>query len=167
MANPLSLYIPIKQDALTQGLAQKAYQGFVAQITPGLNTAKIVHYARLILIPNANGQGIQAVLLITVFDGPMDPYLKFFWQQPGFKAVFQGFAILAQTPPNPPVTDLNSFELFINNNNISRPQDLYQAYTQTVQQIDNAFKPKPKPKPPAKAKSGSKKAKKTKSRSKR
>lgn len=166
MANPLSLYIPIKQDPLTQAAAKTIYQGFVNQITPGLNTAKIVHYARLILIPNAGGKGTQAILIITTFDGPMDPYLKFFWQQPGFKTVFEGVAILAQTAPNPPVTDLTSFELFINNNNISRPQDLYQAYPQSVVQIDKAFQKKPNPKPPAKAKAKPK-AKKAKSKSRR
>jgi hypothetical protein len=164
MANPLSLYVPIKQDFLSQAAAQAAYQTFVAQITPGLDKAKLVHYARLILIPNANGQGTQAVLLITTFDGPMNPYLKFFWNTPGFKKTFQGVADLALTAPKPPVTDLTSFELFINNNNLSKPKDLYAAYPQTIEQIDNAFKQKPKAKPPAKAKSKSKAKAKSKSR---
>jgi hypothetical protein len=141
MATPLSLYIPIKQDAETQAAAQGIYEGFAARIKPGLDTAKIVHYARLILIPNADGAGILAVLLITTFDGPMNPYLKFFWGEPGFRAVFEGVAALALTPPNPPVTDLTSFENFINSNNLSQPADLYEIYPQTVLQIEAKFPP--------------------------
>jgi hypothetical protein len=141
MATPLSLYIPIRQDAETQAAAQESYAGFVAQITPGLDEAQIVHYARLILVPNLDGKGILAVLLITTFDGPMNPYLKFFWSQPGFQAVFAGFAAMALTPPDPPVTDLTSFETFIDSNNLSKPADLYQIYPQTVLQILAAFPP--------------------------
>ncbi len=141
MATPLSLYIPIKQDAETQTAAQGIYQGFAGRIKPGLDSAKIVHYARLILIPNSSGQGILAVLLITTFDGPMNPYLKFFWGEPGFRAVFEGFAALALTPPDPPVTDLTSFENFINSNNLSQPADLYEIYPQTVLQIQAKFPP--------------------------
>lgn len=157
MANPLSLYVPIKQDFLSQAAAKAAYQTFVAQVKPGLDKVKIVHYARLILIPNANDKSTtHAVLLITTFDGPMNPYLKFFWNTPGFRNTFKGFADLAATQPSPPVTDLTSFELFINNNNLSKPRDLYAAYPQTIVQIDNAFKQKPKAKPPAKSKSKAK-----------
>src|SRR5262245_34355783 len=141
MATPLSLYIPIKQDAATQAAAQKIYQGFVAQITPGLNDAKIVHYARLVLVPNPGGQGTLAVLVITTFDGPMNPYLKFFWSEPGFRLIFESVATLALTPPNPPVTDLTSFEAFINSNNLSQPTDLYEIYPQTVLQIQAKFPP--------------------------
>lgn len=139
MATPLSLYIPIKQDTETQMAAMLAYETLVASITPGLDEAQIVHYARLVLLPKAEVGSIQAVLLITTFDGPMNPYLKFFWDRPGFRETFQGFAKLAQNPPQPPVTDLTSFQNFINSNNVSQPGDLYQAYPQTVPQIINAF----------------------------
>ena len=145
MATPLSLYVPIKQDPLTQLEARAAYEGLVGRLQPGLDKTQIVHYARLVLIPNANGEGIQAVLLITTFDGPMIPYLKFFWDTPGFRETFQGFAKLALNPPSPPVEDLTSFENFINSNNLSQPADLYQAYPQTVPKIIQAFKPKHKP----------------------
>ena len=141
MATPLSLYIPIKQDATTQAEVQKLYQGFAARIKPSLDDAKIVNYARLVLIPNAGGQGVLAVFIITTFDGPMDPYLKFFWNSPGFRLVFEGVAALALTPPNPPVTDLSSFETFINSNNLSQPTDLYEIYPQTVLQIQAKFPP--------------------------
>jgi len=142
MATPLTLYLPIKQDSETQTVVKKLYDGFVEQITPALDEAKIVHYARLVLIPNANGAGTLAAVVITTFDGPMNPYLKFFWQSEGFKTFFLAFASLALVKPNPPVTDLTSFETFINSNNLSEPQDLYQAYPQTVLQIDAAFPPK-------------------------
>ena len=140
MATPLSLYVPIKQDVLTQLAARAAYDGLVARLQAGLDKAQIVHYARLVLIPNPGvDQGIQAVLLITTFDGPMNSYLKFFWDTDGFRETFQGFAKLALNPPQPPVEDLTSFQNFINSNSLSKPADLYQAYPQTVPQIVKAF----------------------------
>ena len=135
MANPLTLYVPIKQDAITQAAAQLAYKTFVSSVTAGLNASNIVHYARLALIPNANGKGILALLLVTTFDGPMNPYLKYFWNTGALKQAFQGVAALALNPPNPPVTDLTVFENFINANNLNQPADLYSAYPQTVLQI--------------------------------
>lgn len=143
MATPLSLYVPIKQDPVTQLEAEAAYNGLVGRLKPGLDKAQIVHYARLVLIPNANGVGIQALLLITTFDGPMNPYLQFFWETPGFRETFEAFANLALNPPNPPVQDFTGFENFINSNNRSVPGDLYEAYPQTVPRIINAFKHKP------------------------
>src|SRR5687768_2687422 len=136
MANPLSMYVPIKQDALSQGAAKAAAQNFVAQVKAGLDASQIVHYAKLVLIPNPDGNGILAIFLSTEFDGAMNPYLKFFWDNPGTQKAFQGVAALALNPPNPPVTDLNGFENFINNSNLSAPSDLYGAYTKTVKQIN-------------------------------
>ena len=141
MATPLSLYVPLKQDAKTQADAQALYEGFVGIVQKGLDEAKIVHYARITLIPNANGQGSLAIIIITTFDGPMDPYLRFFWSSPGFQQLFASLAAMALTPPNPPVIDLTSFENFINNNNLNVPRDLYQVYPQTVQQILTKFPP--------------------------
>ena len=57
MANPLTLYIPIKQDPMTQAEAQAVYDGFVPGVKQGLDDAKIVHYARLALIPNHQSTG--------------------------------------------------------------------------------------------------------------
>jgi hypothetical protein len=139
MATPLTLYVPIKQDAATQSAAEAVYQAFPP---PGIikDLQTIVHYARIALVPNATGQGILALLVITTFDGPMNPYLKFFWDSPGFQALFQGVANMALTPPNPPVTDLTGFENFIINNNLNnKSTDLYQSYPQTVQQILSKF----------------------------
>jgi hypothetical protein len=165
MANPLTLYVPIKQDPISQAAAKAAYAGFVAGVKQGLDAAKIVHYARLALIPNLSGKGTQAIILITTFDKAMNPYLEFFWKNPGTRKAFAGVAALALNPPNPPVTDLTGFENFINSNNLSKPADLYQAYTQTVVQIENAFSGKPsKPSGGASKKGASKSASKSSSR---
>jgi hypothetical protein len=141
MANPLTLYVPIKQDPVTQAAAQAAYQNFVAGVQDGLDGSHIVHYARLALIPNPGGSGILAICLITTFDGPMNPYLKFFWNNGALQSVFTAVADIALNAPSPPVTDLTGFENFINNNNLNNPGDLYNAYDQTVRQIQGKFPP--------------------------
>ncbi len=152
MATPLTLYVPVSQNPLIQAKLPELAKGFVDSVRDGLNASKIVHYARLALIPNLKGGGYQAVCLITTFDGPMNPYLKYFWDTPGTQAAFKGIAAIALTPPKPPVKDLNGFENFINKNNLNQPADLYQAYTQTVKQIIGA------PSPAATAKKGGAKA---------
>jgi len=136
MANPLSMYVPIKQDPISQAAAAAAAKVFVSNVKAGLDSSQIVHYAKLVLIPNANGKGALAIFLSTEFDGPMNPYLKFFWDNPGTQKAFQGVAALALNPPNPPVSDLTGFENFINSSNLSAPSDLYGAYPKTVKQIN-------------------------------
>jgi hypothetical protein len=136
MATPLTHYVPIKQDAISQAAAQYAQQNFVPSVKAGLDASGIVHYARLSLIPNPSGSGTLAILLDTVFDGAMNPYLDYFWQNDGTKKAFQGIAAIALTPPEPPVTDQTGFENFIDANNLNKKAtDLYQAYTLTVKQI--------------------------------
>jgi hypothetical protein len=82
------------------------------------------------------------VLLITTFDQPMLPYLKYFWNIPSIQQVFQGISVIALNPPQPPVTDLNSFSNYINANNLNPdPQDLWQAYSATSEQIVTDFGP--------------------------
>ena len=159
MANPLTLYVPIKQDPLSQATAKAAAAGFVKSVQAGLHKANIVHYARLALIPNLSGKGILAICLITTFDKAMIPYLDFFWKDPGTHKAFAGVAALALNPPNPPVgNNQAAFEKFITSNNL--PGGLYQAYPDTVAKIKGA---PAKPKPPAKggaktaSKGGSKK----------
>jgi len=145
--NPLTLYVPIKQDAETQAKAFLAYQAFVPAVTDGLNKSGILHFANLSLVPNAkkdNPDGktpYLALLLTTTFDGAMNPYLKFFWDNPSTQAAFAGLAALALNPPVPAVKDLIGFENFINSNNLSKPSDLYRGYTQTVAQIHAKFPP--------------------------
>jgi hypothetical protein len=140
MANPLTLYIPIKQDPEIQKLAQAAHDHFVELHTGELDLFVDVHYARLVLIPNPGGSGILAICMITTFDGGMNPYLKFFWNNQALQKLFAGLAAMALVPADPAVTDFTTFETFINNNNLSnRPDDLYQAYGHTVRQIKARF----------------------------
>lgn len=141
MANPLTLYVPIKQDPITQAIAKATAANFVQSVQAGLDASGIVHYARLALIPNTTGGGILAILLVTTFDGPMNPYLQFFWNNPGTQKAFAGIAAIALKPPKPPVTNVTGFENFINKNNLNQPGSLYQAYPQTVKQILGKFPP--------------------------
>lgn len=143
MATPLTLYVPIKQDQASQAAAQQVYANFATDAHPGLDASGILHYARIALIPNAKGtDGALALMLVTTFDGAMNPYLDYFWNDdPTIKGAFQAIMDIALDPPNPPVTDLNGFQNFINANNLSQPGDLYQAYPQTVAQIEAAFSP--------------------------
>jgi len=160
MANPLTLYVPVSQNPLIQRQLPALAAGFVKSVKDGLDASEIVHYARLALIPNLSGKGIQAICLITTFDKAMNPYLEFFWNNPSTRKAFAGIAAIALNPPNPPVgNSLTAFENFINNNNLNQPKDLYQAYPQTVAQIKNAFKPKPPTKSASKSapKGGAKK----------
>ncbi|MFY7909697.1 MAG: hypothetical protein ACOVO2_09105 [Emticicia sp.] len=136
MATPLSLYVPIKQDKVSQAAAQKLYDDFLSIVTPILSDIQIVHYARLVLIPNPTGEGINAIMLVTTFDGAMNPYLSTFWNTgPGFKELVNAIAAIALNPPNLPIVTLNAFENFINSNNLSQPTNFYQAYPNTVLQI--------------------------------
>jgi hypothetical protein len=157
MANPLTLYVPIRQDALTQAAAKAAAADFVKSVQAGLDESGIVHYARLALIPNLTGKGIQALLLVTTFDGPMDPYLQFFWNNTGTQKAFAGIAAIALTPPKPPVTNVIGFQNFINKNNLNQPKDLYQAYNLTVKQILSKGESKAVSSKAGASKSGSKK----------
>ncbi len=141
MATPLTLYVPIKQDPISQAAAQLAKKNFVAGVQAGLDNSQIVHYARLSLIPNPTGSGTLALLLDTVFDGPMNPYLQYFWDTDGTRQAFQGIAAIALHPPSPPVTDPNGFMNFINSNNLNEPDELYEAYPQSVEQITSQFTP--------------------------
>lgn len=139
---PLTLYLPIKQDAATQAAATELQQTFSQKVKDGLDATHILHYARMALIPNADGQGTLAVLLVTTFDGAMNPYLEVFWTSPSVQEAFLGLISISLNPPTYPVDSLNGFEQFINANNLNpNPADLYCGYPQTVKQIQHAFSP--------------------------
>jgi hypothetical protein len=145
-ANPLSMYVPIKQDDRTQSLVKDVAAGFVDSVKAGLDGSNIVHYARLVLIPKPkekkeDPEKVLGILLVTVFDGPMNPYLEYFWKQPGINIAIQGVASLALHPPALPFKTVDAFQNFINSVNISAPRDLYSAYDATVKQIKAAFPP--------------------------
>jgi hypothetical protein len=136
MATPLTLYIPIKQDLISQIAAKALYKDFSNIVTGILTEIQIVHYARLILIPNADGDGINAITLITAFDGAMDPYLSTFWNSgSGFKSLLNAIAAIALVHPPLPIVTESVFANFITSNNLSQPDDLYEAYADTVVQV--------------------------------
>lgn len=157
MASPLTMYVPIKQDPDSQGKAEFAVQNFAAGVKAGLDATGIVHYATLALVPNpvSNVAAEQAtddkpkhlaILLMTDFDLDMEPYLKTFWDQPGFgiKTAIQGVAAIAANKV-PPINTLEDFVSFINSVNLTPAPtgeppvwtNFYQAYPQTVQMILN------------------------------
>ncbi len=139
---PLTLYLPIKQDATTQATAVALQKAFAQTVKAGLDASHILHYGCMSLIPNANGQGALAMLLVTTFDGAMNPYLEVFWKNGSVKDAFLGLISISLNPPTYPVNDLNGFERFINANNLNpNPADLYCGYPQTVKQIQHAFPP--------------------------
>lgn len=134
MSNPLTLYLPIKQDPISQQVAKLAVANF-GQVASGLDATKIVHDGRLIAIPNPPGtDGLQALLLITVFDGAMNPYLQTFWG-PQLQSAFKNLMQISLTPAVS--DDFAGFEKWINDNNL--PVDLYTAYPWTVKQIQDKF----------------------------
>jgi hypothetical protein len=136
MATPLTLYIPIKQDFLSQAAAHELYKDFTSIVDGILSRIEIVHYARLIMIPNPTGDKTNAIMLITAFDGAMTPYLSTFWDSGfAFKALLNAIAAIAVTHPPLPITSEAVFANFITDNNLSQPADLYQAYGDTVVQV--------------------------------
>lgn len=140
MATPLTLYLPIKQDEASQQAAQAVYNSFQTSEHAVLQDSHILHYVRIALVPNLPGTpGTLAILLITTFDGAMNPYLNYFWDVPSIQQAFAALESIALNPPSPPVTDLTGFINFINANNLNQPADLYAAYPQTVKQIEAAF----------------------------
>lgn len=140
MASPLTMYVPIKQDATTQALAAGAIDTFTASVSGALTETGIVHYATLALVPNTNGEGAIGILLMTDFDLAMNPYLKTFWIRPGIADAIKGIATIALNDPGS-IDTFEQFVTFINSVNLTpAPEDLkwknfYEAYNLTVEQI--------------------------------
>jgi hypothetical protein len=150
VANPLTMYVPILQTEEAQANAEKIYKYFNNPTTKkDLDKMAIVHYARIALVPNANGVGTLGVLVITEFDGNMNSYLQAFWDAPGggVKLAFIGLATLALHPPkgfdpkHPEKITYTIFSNFIMSHNLSEPQDLYYAYNESVKRITAQFPP--------------------------
>jgi hypothetical protein len=132
MANqilPLTLYAPVKQDADSQAAALHIATGFEGAFT-GLMASGIVHFARVALIPDPTSKGILAFMVITEFDGDMNTYLRFFWNN-GLDATFPTLATILVTPPQS--TDFAGFSNWVNDGNL--PVQLFGAYTASVEQI--------------------------------
>ncbi|PZF71876.1 hypothetical protein [Taibaiella soli] len=148
MASPLTMYVQIKQDAVSQELAEKAVANFTQGVQAGLDAAEIVHYATLALVPNpattpgTPASGYMGLLLMTDFDLAMNPYLETFWNAGGgIKTAIQGIALIAYNPV-PPINTLTDFQNFINSVNLTPAPtsgnwtNFYQAYNLTVKQIN-------------------------------
>ncbi|MBL4604218.1 MAG: hypothetical protein JKY02_00695 [Flavobacteriaceae bacterium] len=145
MASPLTMYIPIKQDANSQTAAKLAVQTFTNG-TKDLDQTKVIHYATLALIPNPSGKGALALLLTTRFDLAMRPYIATFWGKDGtgLTSVIKGLSSISLNPP-PSINTLDELITYINSVNLTPiPEDLkwtnfYEAYGQTVSQIKDKF----------------------------
>jgi hypothetical protein len=156
MASPLTFYVQIKQDATSQGIAAQLIAKFAGSgLTTLLNSTNIVHYATLALVPNpATKPGVPAkgnmgLLLLTDFDLAMIPYLDQFFGNAGINDFLAAVALIAYNPvPSNVTTNKTVFENFIVNGNLSPAPpstsfatQYYQAYSQSVKQIKNAFPP--------------------------
>jgi hypothetical protein len=140
--NPLTMYVPIYQTPEAQQTATFAYEHFNNPITKAaLDAMAIVHYARIALVPNSNGEGIAGILVLTEFDGNMNSYLKaFFDNSDTIKTSFLVIIGLwankpADFPTDPKDITFAIFENFINARNLNQSKDLYYAYPQSVKQI--------------------------------
>lgn len=144
--NPLTMYVPIYQTSEAQEAAKYAYGNFNSKVTKAaLDNMAIVHYARIALVPNSNGEGIAGILVITEFDGNMNSYLEAFYKNSDtIKAAFLGVIALwankpANFPTKPEDITFTIFSNFINDRNLSNAADLYYAYPQSVKQIVAQF----------------------------
>ena len=144
--NPLTMYVPIYQTSEAQETAKYAYENFNSKVTKAaLDKMAIVHYARIALVPNSNGEGIAGILVITEFDGNMNSYLEAFYKNSDtIKAAFLVVISLwankpANFPTKPEEITFTIFSNFINDRNLSNAADLYYAYPQSVRQIVAQF----------------------------
>lgn len=135
---PLTLFVPLKQDAASQTTAKSIAAGFV----PGtiLPSNETLHFLRVTLIPNPGGTGASGLLLATIFDGAMDPYLSFFWNRPNFQTQWAALCTVMVNPPADP-TSFPEFETYINANNLNTQGQLSFGYTASAAQIAAAFPP--------------------------
>ncbi|HWW61977.1 MAG TPA: hypothetical protein VN181_11460 [Thermoanaerobaculia bacterium] len=132
MAKPLALYVPIKPEK--QKDAQDICDNFVDVAGPGLSKIGLVHYALVFLIPTADKKLIDAIVLVTSFDGDMETYLDKFWKDDGTKFAFQVLAGLSREEV-PNVKTFDGFQRFIVKNNRANDLKLYNAYRYTVADI--------------------------------
>lgn len=96
--NPLTLLLPIRNAEVYS--LRSNLQALQANLTLSLDSIGIVHFARLVFLPNTN---ILAV--ITEFDGDFNDYILAFVRNPGVAAVFnQILAVVddVDTPPSVP-----------------------------------------------------------------
>jgi hypothetical protein len=144
MANPLTLLMPVVPGTDPTAIA-KVLAESNAQINAALTSVGTVHYARFLLLdtsaanlqPGA-GKGPFVLGVITEYDGDFNAYIQDFVAKLG--AIFDGLlAFTVGGKAVTPVADhITAFIAYVQANDASQHapnQGLYQAYTQTVQQI--------------------------------
>jgi hypothetical protein len=136
---PLTLWIPLKQDAASQAAAAAAVQPFATGIV--LSPSDTTHFFRVITIPNNNSVGLQGIVVATIFDGTdINAYCATLWNwtstAPGinFQATWTQFCNVMLNPPANPAT-LAAFQTYTNANLLSKQSDLSYGYVASVQQI--------------------------------
>lgn len=101
--NPLTLLLPI-QNAEVYGLRSNL-QALQANLKASLDAIGIVHFARLVILPNTN-----VLAVITEFDGDFNDYILAFVRNAGVAGVFDSILKIVDdvdTPPSvPPGTSL-------------------------------------------------------------
>lgn len=98
VSNPLTLLVPIVNKAVYGLRAQ--LQELQDQLSEGLNQLAIVHFVRLLFIPNTN-----LLAIITEYDGSFSDYIQAFVANPTVAKTFDTFLIYVDdvnTPPNLP-----------------------------------------------------------------
>ncbi len=136
--NPLTLWIPVKQDDATQ----EKVKALLAPLMIGrliTNAANLVHYARAVGVPNQTG-GNLGVLIIAEFDGPIEPFLAHFYKQPEIKQAFDEIYNIALTPPQAP-NSAENFEQYVMANNLAEITSISYAYRATAAEIVTRFPP--------------------------
>lgn len=153
MANPLTLFVPIKQDDKTQQDARSAAALFPLLVGGGLKKAKNVHYARLVLLhqnPFDTTTPVHALILITEFDKDMETYLDIFWTtSEGITDAFMGLykmmidELKDPKDPKPEDFEFPDFVKFITSKNLTNDiTKNWSAYPQLVTDIWKAYPPK-------------------------
>ena len=144
MARPFTFHMQIKEDISAQNVAEslRNYLSGLAVID-ALDSSGVIHFARLVLIPNsrvvAGTAGTFAIQVIIVYDGEPAGLLDFFWDALPMRSLFQAIAGIGKVPA-PDVEDPGLFRKYISDNNINRkPRELHKGYNLTVKQIREKF----------------------------
>ena len=145
MASPLTLLMPLLPGTDPAQVGQTLAQ-YNAQLDAALTSIGTVHFARFLLLdttapnlqPGAASKGPFVLAVITEYDGSFQKYIGDFVAQVGpiFDALLQfvvgGAAVI------PVANNQAAFGAFIAANDASQHapnEGLYQAYTETVQQV--------------------------------
>lgn len=96
--SPLTLLIPMQENAIYD--LRKNLQKLQDQLAHGLDQIGIVHFVRLLILPNTN-----ILAIITTYDGSFDDYIQAFVRNPIVAGTFDTFLKVTDdvnTPPSLP-----------------------------------------------------------------